>query len=434
MHQPFKPKPLSQKMKTKTLILLAGMFSGFVATAHAQNSDFYGEVPVEVNDKTHEPKNTLPDPYGNPLFVDGRTDTPLDARSMAAFEVEKQQKLEAMRKQIDRSIRADIGTGQPVTVLIAPEHFVQLTFMRNGEIVFPRRAFTGQPAALIIEKKENSPYVYIAASAMVDGQSTNLFVETEEDGRVQTYVVKLMVTEPKNIREQVAVNLVNDQTPPIRGITPPEDGFGGVAGTAAGAPAANGTVPAGQNPTSGAVGVIGSTVGGKFTTDETKKYLNTMIQMAEHFNDAKQIEKASGKAYYKDHDIKPYPSGQYSYIDPVEGTSWMVHQIWFFPRYDAILLDVRCHNPNQNTSMWDYSQMKWQANQSPTQFASTAAAPEAMQTLSGKTNRIWYLIQGNRLDPQAEFSPVFPRPDRRGNNGGAMGAGGTGSQSPASTK
>jgi hypothetical protein len=344
------------------------------------------------------------------------------AQSLVDREMEKER-----QRQLDRSVRADIASGQPVTVLIAPEHFVQLSFLRNNEIVYPRRAFAGQPDLLIIDKKDNSPYVYIAAAAMVEGQTTNMFIETEEDGRIQTYVINLLVTEPKNIREQVSVNLVDDRTPPIRGGEGSEadwqakTGFGVVGANQqqVGQP--------GTNPADLASKLAGGMVTGKFSEADVKKYLNTMIEMAEHYPEAKDIERKTGRIVYREADIKMFPSGRNTYVDPVEGTLWNVKQVWFFPKYDAILLDIRVKNPNSASSMWDFSQVRWQANGSSKSFASTAAAPVAMQTLGKRTNQIWYLVQGNRLDPQAEYSPVFPRPERRGTGTGtgAGAAGGT---------
>lgn len=395
-------------MRTKlTLAILVTTLLGTLS-GKAQLDDlnsYYGQAQVPVDSRTKSPSNETPDPFGSPLFVDGRTDVALDSRSQAAEQISGSDEARRIQKEIDRSIRADIGTGQPITVLIAPEHFTQLTFLRDGEIVFPRRAFTGQPDLLIIDKKENSPYVYVAASAMVAGQTTNMFVETEEDGRIQTYVINLLVTEPQNIRAQISVNLVDDRTPPIRG-----------SAAAAGSAPTGRTSSGGYSQNSNQTGEqTTSGVSGKFSEGDVKKYLNTMIEMAENYAEAKTVERKGGKNIYRDTDIRGYPSGRFNYIDPVERTSWLVQQVWFFPKYDAILLDVRYQNPNSSVSMWDFSQMKWQANQSPVRFSTTAAAPLAMQTPPNRTNRIWYLIQGNRLDPRAEFSPVFPRPERRGN-------------------
>lgn len=373
--------------------------------AVAQNASYYGAVPVPVNDKTKSPKYASPDAFGSEVFVDGRTDVALDAHSLAAKQYDEEESAKRRQKELDKSIRADIATGQPITVLIAPEHFVQLTFLKDNEIVYPKRAFTGQPDLIIIDKKDNSPYIYVEATAMVEDQTTNLFIETEEDGKIQTYVVNLLVTEPKNIREQVAVNLVSDNTPPIRGGEGSNDAVDAKQGF--GIQSTSGASQSNKN-------MIGTMVAGHFDAADVKKYLNTMIEMADHYAEAKQIEKRTGRIIYRSTDIKAFPSGRATYIDPIEGTLWNVQQVWFFPKYDAILLDVRTKNPKQAVSMWDFSQMRWQANGSPQAFPSTAAAPLAMQTLPGRNNQIWYLIQGNRLDPHAEFSPVFPNIDHRG--------------------
>jgi len=387
-----------------------------LGTAFGQDSidNYYGQKAVPLDSKTKAPKQVMPDAFGSELFIDGKTDVALDSRSLAAQAISDREDAKTRQKELDHSVRADIASGQPITVLIAPEHFVQLSFLRDNEIVYPRRAFTGQPDLLIIDKKDNSPYVYIAASAMVEGQTTNLFVETEEDGRIQTYVINLLVTEPQNIREQVAVNLVDDRTPPIRGGEGSDDdvrtkrGYGiqGNNASAPGNPTTSTTTPDKK--------VIGSSVMGRFNEADVKRFFNTMIEMADHYVEAKQLEKKTGRIIYRDTDIKIYPAGRNNYIDPIEGTIWNVEQIWFFPKYDALLLDVRCKNPGKAISIWDFSQVRWQANNSPKNFSTTAAAPLSMQTLPGRTNKIWYLIQGNRLDPQAEFSPVFPRADRRG--------------------
>lgn len=389
-------------MRVFSIALVTFTSVGVLSLVLGQTDDsniYFGQASVPLDTKNKAPLNDGPDPFGSSLFIDGETVTPMDIRSAAAQTLEEMERIRRLRKGIDRSIRADITSGQPVTVLIAPEHFVQLTFLRDGEIVFPKRAFTGQPELLIIDKQENSPYVYVQASAMVEGQTTNLFVETEEDGRIQTYVLNLLVTEPKNIREQVSVNLVEDKTPPIRGT---------VRETPIGA------THAVQNPlqdTSTSMRVPLSSE--KWGEKEIKTYLSTMIEMTEHYSEAKRIERETGRVIYRDSDIQGFPSGKFNYIDPVEKTIWNVQQVWYFPRYDAILLDVRKRNPNKGVSMWDFSQVKWKANNSPLNFDTSAAAPQSMQTLPNRTNRIWFLLQGYRLDPRAEFTPVFPREGRR---------------------
>lgn len=405
------------KISIKQALVVISSLVWITTSLYAQGdlNNYYGQNPVPMDGKAKAPKQEIPDPFGSPLFIDGQTDVALDARSIAAQQLQDKAQAKTKQREIDRSIRADIASGQPVTVLIAPEHFVQLTFLKDGEIVYPRRAFAGQPDLLVIDKKENSPYVYIAATAMVAGQTTNMFVETEEDGKIQTYVINLLVTEPQNIREQVSVNLIDDRTPPIKGGPgstaqwEKEMGFGPVGSQGSGA-----DIATSGSPSKGAMRAVGSAISSKFGPEDTKRYFNTMIEMASKYQEAKEVERKTGRAIYRDIDIKIYPAGKYNYVDPIEGTNWTVHQVWFFPKYDAILLDVRMNNTSSKTSMWDFSQVRWQANKSPVNFPSTAASPLSMQTLAGRTNQIWYLLQGNKLDPGAEFSPVFPRAERRG--------------------
>jgi hypothetical protein len=382
------------------LALSLCLLTPLLQKTHAQeNIQIQRTIPLD--NKTKSPEQPLGDPFGSELYIDGRTDVALDYRSQTAQGIEDKEKAKILQQEIDRSVRADIATGQPVTILIAPEHFTQLTVLKDNEIVFPRRAFTGQPNLVIIDKKDNSPYLYLAASAMVEGQTTNLFIETEEDGRIQTYVINLLVTEPKNIREQVAVNLVDDKTPPIRGGAGSNLKWDEEMQAQAG-------LNKEDLPRTSSTGVE------KFSANEVRRFFNTMIEMAVNYPEAKKVEKETGRTIYRETDIQIFPGGINSYIDPIENCVWYVNQAWYFPRYDAILLDVSVENKTQTTSQWDYSQVKWQANQSPKHFASTAASPLAMTTPPNKTNKIWYLIQGNRLDPRAEYSPVFPRAEKRG--------------------
>jgi len=357
---------------------------------------------VPLNNKTKAPATPLGDAFASELFIDGITTIALDSRSQEAQLVEEKEKSKKLQEELDRSVRADIASGQPVTILVAPEHFTQLTVLKDGEIVYPKRAFTGQPDLLVIDKKENSPYLYLAASAMVEGQTTNLFIETEEDGKIQTYVINLLVTEPKNIREQVAVNLVEDKTPPIRGGTGSQLKWEEENQKNSASPQ--------DMPKTTPLGVA------KFAASDVQKYFSTMIEMASKYPEAKKVERETGRSIYRPTDIQILPGGINSYIDPIEPCTWYVNQAWYFPRYDAILLDVSLENKSSAISFWDYSLVKWQANQSPKQFNTTAASPLSMQTLPNKTNRIWYLIQGHKIDPKAEFSPVFPRETNRGSS------------------
>jgi hypothetical protein len=394
------------------LFLLTGLLALGMVKAHAQiETDYFGRAEnIPVNKDTKSPVGVLGgDVYGSEVFIEGRTDANLDLFSIQAEMQNTQRREREARKTRDESIRKDIVSGEPVTILICPDHFTQITFMRDGEIVYPRRAYPGQEGLLIIEKQKDSPFLYLSSTVMLDGQTTNLFVETEEDGRVQTYVFNIQVTTPNNIREQVQVNLVNDLTPPIRG------GTGSEAERQTQAQTLLGLTP---KTAAGRTSMNPSGVHGKFSREDVKTYFNTMIKMAENYGEAKKTERSTGRIVYRDQDITPFPGGKVTFVDPVENTQWRVREIWFFPRYDAILLGVTCYNPTSRNSMWDYSQMKWKVNQRNPPFDTTAASPTAMQTPAGKINVIWYLLQGNRIDPMAEFSPVFPRAERRGERSG----------------
>lgn len=399
----------------KRLLLYLALTTFVCPSIQAQqgySTDYFGEATeIPLDSEKKAPVDGLSgDVFGSELYIDGRTDANLDLLSIQADLYQQQQRVKEQRKQRDQSIRKNIISGEPVQILIAPDHYVQLTFMKDGEIVFPRRAYPAEPQLLVIRKEEGSPFLYIKASVMMENQTTNLFVETEEDGRVQTYVLNLRVTKPKDIREQVQVNLVNDLTPPIRG------------GTGSEAERARAQREAlNLQPTIGPDGAMTSTpkigpgnVHRRFTREDVKMYFNTMIQMAQQYGEAKEIERQTGRITYRDSDIMPYPGSKVTYVDPIDGCQWRIREIWYFPRYDAVLLGTVCYNPTAKTSMWDYSQMKWRVDNSQQRFDTTSAAPVSMQTPSKKTNVVWYLLQGYRIDPMAEYSPVFPRADKRG--------------------
>jgi len=392
-----------------SILLLTLLSSSTLLAQQGLNVDYYGEAQnIPLDEKKKAPMNGLGgDVFASELLIEGKTDgIALDTLSIEAQLYEQAKKGSAQRRERDASVRADISSGQPVPVLIAPEHFTQLSFLRDGEIVYPTRIYAAQPELVTIEKQDGSPYLYIQATTLLEGQPTNLFVETQEDGRIQTYVINLTVTTPENTREQVAINLINDLTPPIRG------GIGSEEERRKNAASLLGLTPTTKAGGRSETKIFPGGVHRKFTREDVKRYLNTMIEMAERYPQAKQIEKETGKIIYRDTDISAYPGGKVTYVDPVDRTLWNVREVWFFPKYDAILLGVTCYNPTEVVSIWDYSQMRWRANQS-NPIEATAASPVAMQTLPKNTNVIWYLIQGDRIDPLANFSPIFPKADRR---------------------
>lgn len=397
-------------------------------------TDYYGnlkEAP-EFDKETNSPKIEIPDPYGTALFRDGKTDVALDSKSMAAKAYSKAEEDEARRvadlRNRDKSVRLDLITGQRETVLVAPDHYVQLILLMDGEVVKPTNVTAGNPEMVDIKVNvDKSPYIYIsAASAVVEEngrlveQPTNLFIETTQNGRVQTYPLRLVVTEPKNITEQIILNLVGDNTPPLRG------GEGSreddkkkqdlaqlqLAGSArpGDLSAGNTWSPDGDSAKAGEPGTGHETR--QFSRDDVRSFLPTMIQMAKAYDDAKFIESKEGRVIYNDQEIQKGAAGLGSYRDPVSGDVWTVRP-WFFPRYDSILLEVVQYNPGSSSSGWNFALLKFRVGKEPGAagprlYDVTGVSPEAPTALPNKGNKIWALLQGHNLTSKNEFIPVFP--------------------------
>src|ERR1035437_3959704 len=282
--------PLTKNKVVKISLLSVLILLTFTGPVFAE-PDFFGkENNVPLNKTSKTPSAQGVDAFGSEVYIDGRTDVNVDSKSMAAAAMQKEEQEKLGRKiriggNIDTSLKADISSGETVKVLIAPDHFTQLSFLREGEIVYPKRAYAAQPGLIKIEKKEGSPYIYVEAAVYLENQSTNFFVETEEEGRIQTYCITMVVTEPKNVRNQIAINLVSDLTPPIKGGIGSEEErlkaneLGGKINTT------RNFSPSGHD---------------KFSRDDVRKYVDTMIAMAEHFTAAKQLEREEGKTIYRD--------------------------------------------------------------------------------------------------------------------------------------
>lgn len=428
--------------------------------AQATKPDFFGTAAVPLNPKTHSPGLGNPDPYGSDLYVDGRTDVAMDANSMAAAtlaahdEKGKNGTLNGDPNNStggyavpgDRSVRLDTVSGQPQQILITVEHKVQITLERDGKIIYARRVYPGEANLVNVtfDPTGVSPYLYIEAKEWLPGQSTNLFIETQEDNRIQTYVINLIIAKPKDIREQVLLNLVTDNTPELRtsndGQTsnpnkpPPNPDDEDVMNPTATNPMATaGGTPgyAGESPITAEGGTFG---GGLFTREDVYKYFETMIEMAEHYKAAKAIEAQTGQKIYKPTDIVPGPQNLDSFVDPNDvlkyiaeaknqgastdkareyardhATQYGIRQVWYYPRYDAILLDVIVFNPGPDASTWDYSQIKWIVDRARTAIPSTAVSPARTTTDPADGNQLWVLIQGQHIEPNATFTPAFPR-------------------------
>jgi hypothetical protein len=423
------------------LAIIAGPISAEEKTPTFE-TDYFGaiETAPDVDPETNSPKITIPDPYASDLFIDGKTNVALDGKSMAAEALKKSQEETERRKMQekarDKSVRLDLITGQRETIFIAPDHFVQLILLMDGEVVKPTNVTAGNPEMVEIKVNvEKSPYIYVSApSAVVDEQGrlveqpTNLFIETSQNGKVQTYPLRLVITEPKNITEQIILNLTGDNTPPIKG------GEGSrearqkeqdlqqlqMAGSARPGDLSAGKSwePKGDSIKAGEPGTGHESR--PFSRDDVRAYLPTMVQMAQAYDDAKFIEKNEGRTVYTDYDIQKGPAGQGSYRDPVSGDVWTVRP-WFFPRYDAVLLEVVQYNPGTSPSGWNFSLLKFRVGKEPGAagprlYDITGVSPESPTALPKKGNKVWALLQGYNLTATNEFIPVFPDKAGRVNN------------------
>lgn len=295
------------------------------------------------------------------------------------------------RRKRDLSLRHDVVTGQPVSILISPDYFVQLTFLRDGRVVFPKRVYAGQPGLLHIEKRDGSPYVYVKASVSLEKQGTNLFFETEEDGRIQTYVIFAEVAHPKLIRPQVIINLAEDLSLPLSSSSIPSPSLSSFD------PSSFRMVEESSGEGMGILDLMGR-----------------MIDIAMRYDEAKDAERKTGKVIYSEKVVFPYPGSSKIFRDPVDGSHWQVYEVWFFPKYDAILLDVRVENTGTSPQNWNYSLMKWRPGKSsPMLLSSAGASPAKLFNLPSGKMRVWFLLMGNQVDPRSEFFPVFPSQKRR---------------------
>ena len=105
------------------LLLSALTISGIAMGQSFSTDSATGEVTtaVKMDSSKRSPASQLPDPYGHPLTTEGKTNVPLDAKSLAAKAYQEEAKRndeEAARlAALNQSIRLDLITGQQEKVL-----------------------------------------------------------------------------------------------------------------------------------------------------------------------------------------------------------------------------------------------------------------------------------------------------------------------------
>jgi hypothetical protein len=395
------------------------------AAQDANNADYFGKIKNPPNtDKNGKPDTDIPDPFDSPLLKDGKTNVPLTPEAAAA------QKLREARQsgsgqfgddtlEHDRSVHLNVVSGSYVQVLITTDHAVQLSVLRNGEVVRPTNIILGSNEFVqYVFNADNSPYIYVSAKVALPGQTTDMFIETHEDGRIQTYVLKLICVEPSKVAYDVLLDLTNDNTPYIQGkpgsraaieaereIQSRIANISSTQGGSFSALEAPWSVSSTTTQKGGAPGSGFQTR--KFSRDDIRKYLPRMVQMAKAYDDAKFIEANGGHQIYTDAQIVKGPMQEKKFIDPLTQDSWIMRP-WFFPQMDAIVIEAIQYNPNDRPSGWSYNLIKWRVGEDYQTYDTTAAFPEQPAALPFKTNRVWLLMQGYNIAPQNRFTPLMP--------------------------
>ena len=414
-------------IRSFVLLLTTFIFHTLIATAQdPTNTDYFGKLQTPPKtDKSGKPDTDIPDPFDSPLLKDGKTNVPLTPEAAAAQKMREAKQSGAGQfgddtLEHDRSVHLNVVSGSYVQVLITTDHAVQLSILRNGEIVRPTNIILGSNEFVqYVFNADSSPYIYVSAKVALPGQTTDMFIETHEDGRVQTYVLKLICVEPSKVVYDVLLDLTNDNTPYIQGkpgsraaIEAEREVQSRIANISS---AQGGNFSALEAPWS----VSNNTAtqkGGppgsgfqtrKFSRADIRKYLPRMVQMAKAYDDAKFIEANGGRQIYTDAQIVKGAMQEKKYIDPLTGDSWIM-RAWFFPQMDAIVMEAIQYNPNERPSGWSYNLIKWRVGEDYQTYDTTAAFPEQPAALPFKTNRVWLLLQGYNIAPQNRFTPLMP--------------------------
>jgi hypothetical protein len=428
--------PRSSKLSIPTVPYLLSIFSAFLfysLPARAQNTtntDYFGKIQTPPTfQKNGKPNTPIPDPFLSPLLKDGRTNVPLTPEAVAAEKLRQAQQ-EASGQygddtpEQDRSVHLNVVSGSFVQVLITTDHAVQLSVLRNGEVVRPTNIILGSNEFVqYVYSADSSPYIYVSAKVALPGQTTDMFIETHEDGRVQTYVLKLICVEPSKVVYDVLLDLTNDNTPYMQGKAGSREAIEAekeiqdriAAMSASQGGAFSGlespwSVNYGAPPKGGAPGSGFQTR--KFSRDDIRKYFPRMVQMAKAYDDAKFIEANGGRQVYTDAQIRKGLVQDKKFIDPLTQDSWILRP-WFFPQMDAIVIEAAQYNPNDRPSGWSYNLIKWRVGEDYQTYDTTAAFPEQPAALPRKINRVWLLLQGYNIGLDNRFTPLMPDRNHR---------------------
>ena len=408
---------------------------GCICIANAQNETISIDSFLEDNNPSlnnSEKRGIISDPYLSEVNSPKTNSSIHDSQSLSAtlFKQAESQRLKelAKQKELNRSLRLDLIQGQRPDILIAEDHFVKLAFLYENEIVYPTNLIAGNENILnIIYESEKSPYIYISSKISTENLVTTLFIETNEENKVQTYPIRVVVTNPSNITDQITLNLVGDQTPPTKGEIGSQEYL--EANKTKLQEAINQSVVSNAGSGEFAWDLNGQTVkfGGpdsghnsrKFSRDDVRRYFDTMVAITKAYDTAKKIERDKGRITYTDRDVIKGKMGLASYKDPVTGDIWS-NRPWYFPKFDAIIVEATQYNPTEAHSGWNYTLMNWTIGKAIDKgnfpLKTTAVKPASPVALAKKNNKIWYLLQGANITEKNQFIPNFPPQEIRKNN------------------
>ena len=395
-----------------------------------QPTDFSGKAKDVPLDRTGAPRDQT-DPYFTALNYDGRTDLPTDSIAQEAYRLQNKQRAAAAvpPDSYDRAVRNEIVTGDAQTLYVTKDYVTQVELLLGHQVVYPKGAIIGDRRIVSVTKSSDGPYLYLQANGNYLGAKTNVIIETHENGRIQTYDLHVQVANraPKDL---VLIDLVQDRTPPIRGVKGADPNNEPDGDSALGPlVTASASAPAGPEAPPTPPTQILDPGNRKLSQDEIRAYFPTMVAMARSYGSVKAIQADTGANVYRDNNLKTADivPGKVprlgdpdfvSYRDPGSRTEWTLAGVWYFPRCDAlVLINWQVYNPTAQPQSWDYCLLHWLIAQGTDEFLTDPAKPDEPAVLPGRSGHVWVLIQGNAIAPTAcPFKPVFPRPARRSPN------------------
>lgn len=379
--------------------------------------------PVDYFGAVRNPRLEVYDPYGSPLFKEGR-DTIAEQLPDGLV----------LR---DLSHRHVVRFGSLPTVAVTSGRAVSVLMLRNGKIIIPKFADIVPPPDGMVQvlPVKHSPYLYFQAREgavfPANYNYTHVFIPMELEKRPVQFQIRLKVVRPDSdeLAPLVMLDMVGD-FPDVQDESRPssaadDDGAVGIAG------GRRFQKPDYVFSASGDHGAGPTPVSPPFSREEVRNYFPTMIEMAKIYEQAVH----DGASGYSPRDIVRFRpmsvkggevvSGKIpAFRNPVDGQVYFLPWGYYFPQYDAIVYELVLQNRTSRDLWFDYALLKVlfgfdkPADRLPRGPKSVVVSPESYEvTPAGRYNTFWVLVQGTGVYPVT--TPVrflFP-------NGGGFRAG-----------